>query len=85
MINLLLMLVFIINGFYWRRYPLFLNSTIRNETNEKHLFEIDDLYHVLEEENVFIDASAEELMHIYNVARDSAKIRHKKRVSQLIK
>jgi len=88
LINLLVMLslAFIINnGFHWRRYPLFLNATVRNETNEKHLFEIDDLYHVLEEENVFIDASAEELMHIYNVARDSAKTRHKKLVSRLPK
>jgi CBS-domain-containing membrane protein len=88
LINLLVMLVLALiinNGFYWRRYPLFLNATVRNETNEKHLFELDDLYHVLEEEDIFIDVSAEELMHIYNAARDNARARHKQLVSRLPK
>ena len=88
LINLLVMLVlaFAINNcFYWRRYPLFLNASVRNETNEQHLFEIEDLYHVLEEEDMFIDVSAEELMHIYNAARDGAKQRHKHLISRLPK
>ncbi|MDE8601431.1 HPP family protein [Marinomonas sp. RSW2] len=88
LINLLAMLVlaFVLNNcFYWRRYPLFLNTSVRNKTNEQHQFEIGDLYHVLEEDDVFVDVSAEELMHIYNAARDNAKKRHKRLVSQLPK
>ena len=37
----------------------------------------------IEKEDVFIDASAEELMHIYNAARASAKTRHKSFISRL--
>ncbi|NLQ18884.1 HPP family protein [Marinomonas sp. M1K-6] len=82
----MLLLAFILNNaFYWRRYPSFLNASLRNEKNEKHLFEVDDLYHVLEAEDVFIDVSAEELMHIYNAAREKAKVRHKGLVSKLPK
>ncbi|MCW8355615.1 MAG: HPP family protein [Marinomonas sp.] len=88
LINLLAMLVFafiINNGFQWRRYPSFLSASVRNESNEKHLFEVEDLYDVLEKEDVFIDVSAEELMHIYNAARENAKDRHKSLVSKLPK
>jgi CBS domain-containing membrane protein len=88
LINLLviLALAFIINnGFHWRRYPSFLSASVRNESNEKHLFEVKDLYDVLEKEDVFIDVSAEELMHIYNAARENAKDRHKSLVSKLPK
>lgn len=86
LLNLLMMLLlaFLINNsFYWRRYPLFLNTSIQNEHHEKHWFELEDLYGVLEKEDVFIDASAEELMHIYNAARASAKTRHKSFISRL--
>lgn len=88
LINLLAMLVLALvinNGFYWRRYPLFLNASVRNESNEQHRFDIEDLYHVLEEEDIFIDVSAEELMHIYNAAREGAKQRHKRLISRLPK
>ncbi len=86
LINILtvLLLAFMFNNcFHWRRYPSFLNVSLRNESNEQHLFEIEDLYYVLEDEDIFIDVSAEELMHIYNLTRDKAKARHKKLASKL--
>jgi CBS-domain-containing membrane protein len=88
LINLLAMLVFafiINNAFHWRRYPASLNISFHQEAHEQHLLEMDDLYHVLEQEDIFIDVSAEELMHIYNAAREHAKERHKRLVSTLPK
>jgi len=46
---------------------------------------MDDLYHVLEQEDIFIDVSAEELTHIYNAASEHAKARHERLVSTLPK
>ncbi|WP_417559544.1 HPP family protein [Marinomonas sp.] len=88
LINLLAMLalaVILNNCFSWRRYPAALNTSLHQEINEQHLLEMDDLYHVLEQEDIFIDVSAEELMHIYNAAREHAKERHKRLVSTLPK
>ena len=88
LINLLVMLVLAVilnNCFSWRRYPAFLNASLHQEPHEQHLLEMDDLYHVLEQEDIFIDVSAEELMHIYNAAREHAKARHKRLVSTLPK
>lgn len=84
--NLLAMLIlaFVINNsFYWRRYPSFLNTAVLHDKHEKHWFELEDLYGVLEKEDIFIDASAEELMHIYNASRERAKARQKSFISRL--
>ncbi|RBP78230.1 HPP family protein [Marinomonas rhizomae] len=86
LINLLAMLVlaFILNNcFSWRRYPVSLNVSLNQEPHEQQSLEMEDLYHVLEQEDIFIDVSAEELMNIYNTARDKAKTRHKERVAKL--
>ncbi|GGN27723.1 MULTISPECIES: HPP family protein [Marinomonas] len=88
LINLLAMLALAVifnNCFSWRRYPAALNTSLHQEINEQHFIERDDLYHVLEQEDIFIDVSAEELMHIYNAAREHAKARHKRLVSTLPK
>ncbi|MCB5162296.1 HPP family protein [Marinomonas algarum] len=80
LLNLLVMLLLALvmnNVFHWRRYPAFLMKNQHKDHQEGSPFELEDLYKVLETDDVVIGISAEELMHLYDAARENAKDRHR--------
>lgn len=72
-ICVIILLAMVVNNlFYWRRYPLYwLKKTTVNPSLPHH-FEVEDLHHVLQQQDVFVDVSLSELQSIYEAASQVA-------------
>lgn len=81
-ILIILVLAMVVNNlFYWRRYPLF---WLNRKSVEKHAhqvssgiehFNVEDLHQVLQQQDVFVDISLDELQSIYDAAYTVAQHR----------
>lgn len=81
-ILIILALAMVINNlFHWRRYPLF---WLNRKSTEKHAhqvaanleqFNVEDLHQVLQQQDVFVDVSLDELQSIYDAAHTIAEQR----------
>lgn len=81
-ILIILALAMVINNlFHWRRYPLF---WLNRRSVEKHAqqvpagvehFAVEDLHQVLQQQDVFVDVSLDELQSIYDAAHTIAEQR----------
>ncbi|MFI8622361.1 MAG: HPP family protein [Marinomonas sp.] len=83
-ILIILALAMIINNlFHWRRYPLFwLNRKATAQQAHKDAssvehFNVEDLHQVLQQQDVFVDVSLDELQSIYDAAHAVAKQRQR--------
>lgn len=59
------------NAFHWRRYPLFWFTQQQAKPSKTDSVELEDLHRVLQQHNVFIDISLEELKSLYVEAQQS--------------
>lgn len=81
-ILIILALAMVINNlFHWRRYPLFwLNrksaaNPAQQEVSAVEHFNAEDLHQVLQQQDVFVDVSLDELQRIYDAAHTIAQQR----------
>lgn len=71
---ILLLALLINNLFHWRRYPLYwLHKRAQKARSEPSHFSVEDLHHVLQQQELFVDISLLELQSIYEAARQVAK------------
>lgn len=76
-IVVILVLAFVLNNlFRWRKYPVFWVKPAPQAKPADTHFEVEDLHHVLQQQDLFVDVSINELTSLYHQASESYQKRH---------